>query len=150
MSHRLRVWLSLLGVGVGCFSASAWLAYQRWRAPTDTALLEVSPVDMNTARQEALASGRPLLIEFTANWCQPCNEMKAKTLSDPGVIRELHRYVLVSVDIDKNQCLMEAMHVSEIPTFFIADPKNGRVLKESRTGFLSPEFFLFSLSTDRK
>jgi thiol:disulfide interchange protein DsbD len=120
-----------------------WIIFEKNAKP-------VWHTDLNAARRESLASGRPLLIEFTASWCQPCNEMKARTLSDPGVIRELRRYVLVSIDVATNQRLAATMQVERIPTFLITDPKDGKVLKENRVGYVPRDTFLFWLSTDRK
>ena len=51
----------------------------------------------NKLAQAALA-GKPVMIEFTANWCQVCRELEHATFSDPAVINESNRFVRLRVD----------------------------------------------------
>lgn len=94
--------------------------------------------DFDTAMAEASASGKPLLLDFSASWCPPCQVMKHDVWPDPGVGKVVSgRYVPVLVDVDdpRNAGVAERYEVSGIPAILVLDAE-GRVLR--RGGFMSP------------
>ena len=69
------------------------------------------------AFQKLTASAKPVLIDFYAPWCAPCqkmlptvNKLKAE-LSD--------KVTIVTIDYDKNRQLAQQLGVDEIPTFLM-------------------------------
>lgn len=46
----------------------------------------------------ALKSGRPVLIDFSADWCAICLEMEESTFADGRVLAEMSRFSLLRVD----------------------------------------------------
>jgi thiol:disulfide interchange protein DsbD len=58
--------------------------------------------DDRAALTLARAEKRPALVDFAATWCLPCQEMRLKTFTDPVVARELARFVLVEIDVTKD------------------------------------------------
>jgi thioredoxin len=67
--------------------------------------------------QEVLLAETPVLVEFTADWCQPCKtiapEVEAFAAEMEGKIR------VVKVDIDKSQALAKQLRIQSIPTFML-------------------------------
>lgn len=72
--------------------------------------------------QEVINSGKPVLVDFFAEWCGPCQTM-APILKD--LATELGDQVhILKVDIDKNQAAANSFGVRSVPTFLIF--KNGK------------------------
>ncbi len=99
--------------------------------------------------KEALAvaaseGGKPLMIDFTAEWCAACHEMEKLTYTDGAVITESEGFVTVMIDCtDKAdpvvQAVQEKYGVKGLPTVVFARP-DGTIL-ERTVGFVeAPEF----------
>jgi YHS domain-containing protein/thiol-disulfide isomerase/thioredoxin len=114
----------LLAAVMGCALTSTTLAAEGWRS------------DFEAARQEAIRTGKPLLVHFGATWCGPCQQMESTVFNQPGIQRALHDDVVgVKLDIDQNQELGSRFGVEMLPSDILLAP-NGERLVES-TGFRS-------------
>lgn len=76
--------------------------------------------------QQVLLSELPVMVEFTADWCQPCKtiapEVEAFAKEMEGKVR------VVKVDIDKSQMLARQLRIQSVPTFMVfADQRLGDV-----------------------
>ena len=67
------------------------------------------------AQAEAKRSGKPILVDFTAEWCTNCKALDAKTYTDANVIRESKKFVAVKVDTDKDTATAKKYRVSSLP-----------------------------------
>ena len=95
----------------------------------------------------AKAAGKPVVIDFYADWCLPCKELDEKTFTDAAVISELDRYVRLKADLtvaedETTKALTSQYGVIGVPTIVFLDA-NGNEQKDQRvTGFEPPAKFL--------
>ncbi|MFA5529975.1 MAG: thioredoxin family protein, partial [Thiohalomonadaceae bacterium] len=96
-------------------------------------------------RELAAAGGRPVLLDFYADWCVSCKEFEKYTFSDPDVIAALQGTVLLQADVtandDADQALLRRFGLIGPPAILFFDTageerKNYRVV-----GFMKPEQF---------
>jgi thiol:disulfide interchange protein DsbD len=98
---RARKATGLLLAAAGAYGALAFVMTPR---TVDLAWAH----DEAAAVQRAKLEKRPLLVDFSATWCVPCQEMRLKTFTDPAVARELGRFVLVDIDVTKDDDAADA------------------------------------------
>ena len=87
---RLRKTAGIVSVIGGSFLLVAWL-----EAPGSQLHWEHSEA---IAKRRASAESKPLLLDFTAQWCGACKELARETFADPTVMREASRFVAAKVD----------------------------------------------------
>lgn len=100
------------------------------------------------AEQEARGQGKPLLIDFGADWCPACRRMTAEVLSLPQVAGALADFVLVRVDVDEHPGLASRYGVTALPTF-VATDAGGRELHRFE-GYRDVGEFLAEVQTARR
>ncbi len=94
-------------------------------------------------QSEVLNSSEPVLVDFTATWCQPCKML------DP-VVKQLAqewqgKVKVVKLDADQNPNIMVQYGVMGIPTLMlfksgeIKDRVTGYQTKDKLVGRLSPQ-----------
>jgi thioredoxin 1/putative thioredoxin len=92
--------------------------------------------------QQVLLAEIPVLVEFTADWCQPCKaiapEVDAFATEMEGKVR------VVKVDIDKSQALARQLRIQSVPTFMLfaeqrlADAQVGALGKKQLRAMVEP------------
>ncbi|WP_116808273.1 protein-disulfide reductase DsbD [Steroidobacter cummioxidans] len=127
--------LDRLAAGGGASTQEHELAFQRIK----------SVADLENAVAAATAAGRPVMLDFYADWCVSCKEMEKYTFPDPGVQSLLANAVLLQADVtandDADRALMNRFEIFGPPTiaFYGAD---GVERKDFRlVGFVPAERF---------
>ncbi|MCV2509809.1 MAG: thioredoxin domain-containing protein, partial [Neisseriaceae bacterium] len=86
----------------------------------------------------------PIYLDFYADWCATCKEMKKYTFSDARVKNILNQNNFFQIDITNNtkehRELMEMFNLYAPPGFFII--KSPNVYSKPLLGFEKPEAFI--------
>lgn len=93
----------------------------------------------------AKAAGKPVLLDFYADWCIACKEFEHKTFADPLIKPLLSQMVLIQSDVTKNDDLdiqlQDKMKVLGLPTLILFDRNGGEIRTNRVVGFQGPEQF---------
>jgi thioredoxin 1 len=106
-------------------SASIWL---------EAKMTDVNYVTESDFQEEVIGATLPVLVDFTATWCQPCKMIEP-------IVKQLAgewegKVKVVKLDADQNPNIMMKYGVMGIPTLMLF---KGGEIKERVTGFQSKE-----------
>lgn len=122
--------------GGGITSAEAGL---EWGDDVDAALI-LSEIE-----------GKPVMIDFTADWCVACKELDHRTFSDPAVVEVLKEFILVRVDLTdnknpKNQEYYPRYEIYGLPSVTFITPSGEMLSDQKVVGFVRADRFLDTLN----
>ena len=95
------------------------------------------------ALQAARAEGKPVLVEFAADWCTACRTNERTVLADAGIRERLRAVSVIRADVTRDdpdsRALMRRFEVIGPPTLILMRP-DGEEVREARIeGELSVE-----------
>jgi thiol:disulfide interchange protein DsbD len=133
----IQPWVRL-ALGGGAASAAPPVAFQRIR----------SVGELDTALKTA---GRPVMLDFYADWCVSCKEMEHLTFRDPSVHTRLGQALLLQADVTANsaddQALLKRFGLFGPPGIVFFDPQGHEQTDARVIGYLPPERFAGPLSS---
>jgi thiol:disulfide interchange protein DsbD len=95
----------------------------------------------------AAASGKPVIIDFYADWCIPCKELDKFTFNKPEIVMLSQQFITLKKDLTKfqgetNTMLRQRFNIKGVPTivFIAAEGKEHSDLR--LVGFENAENFL--------
>ncbi len=102
--------------------------------------------DLDAALAAAREAGKPVMVDFYADWCAACKELDLYTWADPKVQAELKRFVVVKVDMtrpsSRDAFYKSTYGIVGLPVVAFHDSQ-GRLLAAPRvTGFVAADPFL--------
>jgi thiol:disulfide interchange protein DsbD len=125
-------------VGGIVYAAGAADARERKRATAGVAWVHGEGKALALARAE----GRPVILDFWAEWCTACKELDRAAWADPKVQEQAARFVAVKVDgtddTPEFQALIEKYGIVGMPTVVLIDGR-GRELPARITGAVSAD-----------
>ena len=99
----------------------------------------------------AAAAGRPVMLDFYADWCVSCKEMERFTFSDANVAARLAHAVLLKVDVTANtasqRSLLRRFKLFGPPGTLFFDVQGREVAAARVVGFQSARKFQDTLTT---
>lgn len=137
MFYWIKKGLSFAILAIGIFaiipkSSAAGITWQHY----DAAILA-----------QAKSEGRPVILDFTADWCIPCHELDRFTFSNDEVISATKLFVMVKVDMTQYQStvaesLRQQFKISGVPTIVFLTSQAEEMAEARVVGYLGPKDFL--------
>jgi len=102
--------------------------------------------DLDQAIAAAVAAKKPVMLDFSADWCVACKELEHDTYSDPTVQAALANAVLLQADVTANdaddQALFKRFGIFGPPSVMFFGVDGQELTADRVVGYLAPEDFL--------
>ena len=93
----------------------------------------------------ASTAGKPVVLDYYADWCVSCQEMEKYTFSDPGVQAALAKVVLLQTDVTANdpqdRALLKHFGLFGPPAILFFGPEGAELTGYRVVGFMNAEKF---------
>jgi thiol:disulfide interchange protein DsbD len=100
--------------------------------------------------EEAKRTGKPLLLDFYADWCISCKEMEIKTFQNAAVAKKMQDFILVQADVTRNtaehQALLKQYGLFGPPGILLFNAAGEEQINQRAVGFMPPDRFLLRLN----
>jgi thioredoxin:protein disulfide reductase len=151
LHHNKAVFLApTLCLGFGIF-----FGIQALTRNTDVASL---PIHWIHSEKEALEiatkTGKPIIVDAWAEWCEACKKMDVTTFADQAVINEINaNWTPLKFDLtesnDENDLIQSRYNIPGLPTLTLLPPTGDLEKKQSITGFATAGALLEAMAKFR-
>ena len=143
-STRSRSHVVRFAVFAVAVAAVYWMvAYPRHPASAEATEIKWLS-DFQTASALARSVRKPLLLDFSADWCPPCRQLESEVFTSKSVALAAAAFVPLRVDLTDpkpdswQNALAQKYNVGPIPDIAIINPQNGALISRS-VGFVPPD-----------
>jgi thioredoxin:protein disulfide reductase len=144
----------LLGLASGGRDILAPLAHLTGGGKAESASIKEQFVRVKTGAELdaklAAAGGKPVMLDFYADWCVSCKEMERFTFTDEKVAAKMREFVLLQVDVTANnaddKALLKRFALFGPPGIIFFEPSGKEVQGGRVIGYQNAEKFYQSLS----
>ena len=103
----------------------------------------------------AQQAGQPVMLDFYADWCIPCQELELFTFTDERVVDMTQSFVRLKVDLTNYESpeaeqVRERFGVSGVPTVIFLGPDGSEVPRTRVVGFVGADEFLTRVERTRQ
>jgi thiol:disulfide interchange protein DsbD len=107
--------------------------------------------DLDRELAAAGAAGKPVMLDFYADWCVSCKEMERYTFPDPEVIAAMDQFVLLQADVTANDAedkalMQERFGIPGPPAMLFFDPSGTELRGWRLVGFVPADEFATHLN----
>lgn len=148
---RAFPWFKAAAGILGLVLAAAWLTGWAVRGP-GVAWQSYSDKLLETAA----AQGKPVIIDFYADWCAPCRELEKVTFHHPDVVRQAaEAFIMIKVDVTRggdplHERLLREYDIRGVPTIVFIDGRGQERADLRLQDYLPPEPFLLRMAAVRQ
>ena len=118
-------------------------------APATQAAKWVPVASLTELDQALRALGRPVMLDFYADWCVSCKEMEAFTFSDPRVQAKMNGMLLLRADVtandERHKLLLKRFSLFGPPGIIFFDSQGREIQGLRVVGYQDAERFLKTL-----
>ncbi len=132
-------------VAIAAIIAGTWLAVPEGE-PGGAAIRWEHPQTMEEL-ESTLDSGKPVMIDFYADWCLPCREMDNITFPDPEIVNLSRQFTMIKIDLTRvdgqfEKRVQQDFRVKGVPTYLFMTAAGIELTHIRSSGFEEPEDFL--------
>ncbi len=96
--------------------------------------------DWNEALSKAQNEDKPIMIDFYADWCNPCKRLDSDTYSDEALGAFLNdNFVSLKSNVDKSDLYKNYPDIQYLPTIVFTSPEGIEI--ERMVGYRTPDQF---------